>query len=463
MEGEKGTVCVTGGTGFIASWLIKTLLEQGYSVHTTIRPDPENKKDISFLTSLPGAPDKLKIFTADLRYPDSFDAAIQGCKGLVHTASPMPNEFANNESHEEVLVQRAIDGTLGILKACSRSKTMKRVLCISGMASVYLNNEKVDVMDESFWTDVDYASEMKDPFGFYVISKTLIEKAVLQFAAEHGLDLVTVIPSLVVGPFICPTLSDSLKAALAPVFGKKDDYSFLLNMSMVHVDDLARAFVFLLQHPGPTGRYICSSDTVTIQKIVEILSNTHPEFTLPTAETLAEIEGSKMPGVTSKKLMDLGFRFNYGVQDMYDGVIKCYSAKTDGQSNKMNSHSHTAPSSTRSSGYYTKCLELQQLIAGKSTWKVLIMDKVTVKVMSHSCKVADITDQGVSLVEDLFRRRQPLPTMDAIYFMQPTREKSLLTTSTKVSCQRMNIPPQKADKSREAHRELLMEEGLPIL
>ncbi|KAF3439985.1 hypothetical protein FNV43_RR18263 [Rhamnella rubrinervis] len=35
------------------------------------------------------------------------------------------------------------------------------------------------------------------------------------------------------------------------------------------------------------------------------------------------------------------------------------------------------------------------------SWKVLIMDKVTVKVMSHSCKMADITDQGISLVEDL--------------------------------------------------------------
>ncbi|XWS77201.1 hypothetical protein CRYUN_Cryun01aG0241200 [Craigia yunnanensis] len=58
-----------------------------------------------------------------------------------------------------------------------------------------------------------------------------------------------------------------------------------------------------------------------------------------------------------------------------------------------------------------------------SAWKVLIMEKVTVKVMSHSCKMADITDQGVSLVEDHFRRRQPLPSMDAIYFIQPSKEK----------------------------------------
>ncbi|KAK9154028.1 hypothetical protein Sjap_001508 [Stephania japonica] len=65
----------------------------------------------------------------------------------------------------------------------------------------------------------------------------------------------------------------------------------------------------------------------------------------------------------------------------------------------------------------------------KSTWKVLIMDKVTVKVMSYSCKMADITEEGVSLVEDLFRRRQPLPTMDAIYFIQPSRENIVMFLS----------------------------------
>ncbi|MBA0736991.1 hypothetical protein Gogos_010474 [Gossypium gossypioides] len=65
----------------------------------------------------------------------------------------------------------------------------------------------------------------------------------------------------------------------------------------------------------------------------------------------------------------------------------------------------------------------------KSSWKVLIMDKVTVKVMSHSCKMADITDQGVSLVEDIFRRRQPLPSMDVIYFIQPTKENIVMFLS----------------------------------
>eukprot|EP00249_Psilotum_nudum_P019849 c27445_g1_i3 orf=1768-3075(-) len=57
-----------------------------------------------------------------------------------------------------------------------------------------------------------------------------------------------------------------------------------------------------------------------------------------------------------------------------------------------------------------------------SDWKVLIMDEVTVKVMSYSCKMADITEEGISLVEDLNKRRQPLPALDAVYFIRPTRE-----------------------------------------
>uniref|UniRef100_A0A5B6YR19 Putative SNARE-interacting protein KEULE-like isoform X1 n=1 Tax=Davidia involucrata TaxID=16924 RepID=A0A5B6YR19_DAVIN len=65
----------------------------------------------------------------------------------------------------------------------------------------------------------------------------------------------------------------------------------------------------------------------------------------------------------------------------------------------------------------------------KSTWKVLIMDKVTVKIMSYSCKMADITEEGVSLVEDIYKRRQPLPTMDAIYFIQPTKENVIMFLS----------------------------------
>lgn len=38
-KGAKGTVCVTGATGFVASWLVKCLLDEGYHVRGAVR-DP---------------------------------------------------------------------------------------------------------------------------------------------------------------------------------------------------------------------------------------------------------------------------------------------------------------------------------------------------------------------------------------------------------------------------------------
>lgn len=57
------------------------------------------------------------------------------------------------------------------------------------------------------------------------------------------------------------------------------------------------------------------------------------------------------------------------------------------------------------------------------------MDKVTAKVMSCSCNMADITDKGVSLVEDLHKPRQPFPSMDAIYFIQLLRQNAVKVLS----------------------------------
>ncbi|KAJ8749005.1 hypothetical protein K2173_013446 [Erythroxylum novogranatense] len=324
MEGEKGTVCVTGGTGFVASWLIMRLLEHGYSVNTTIRPDPDHKRDVSFLTSLPGASEKLRIFEADLSDPESFGVAVNGCIGVFHVATPV--DFENREP-EEVVTKRAIDGMLGILKACLKAKTVKRVVYTSSASSVAFNDKDVDVMDETYWTDVEYV-RAKMTFGAsYFISKTMTEKKALEFAEEHKLDLVTVIPTFVIGPFICPKLPGSVHTSLAMLFGEKEQYGSLLSMSMVHVDDVARAHIFLFELPEARGRYNCSSHTATIQELAKFLSAKYPEFPIPTVESLKDIKGDKVAALSSEKLLKSGFRYKYGLDEMFDGAIQCCKEK----------------------------------------------------------------------------------------------------------------------------------------
>ncbi|GMJ01573.1 BRI1-5 ENHANCED 1 [Hibiscus trionum] len=184
------------------------------------------------------------------------------------------------------------------------------------------------MMDESFWSDADFVRDKLPPsLASYMISKAFTERAALEFGEQHGLEVVTVIPSFVVGPFICPKFPGSVHSVLALILGEKRRYSGLLNTSMVHVDDVARAHIFLLECPDAEGRYNCSSYTISLQKMADILSANHPEFTIPSAESLAGIEGHKYPGLSSNKLLETGFKFNHGVEEMFGDAINCCKEK----------------------------------------------------------------------------------------------------------------------------------------
>lgn len=52
VSSNKGKVCVTGASGFIASWLIKRLLESGYHVVGTVRDPGIHEHIITFLSIL---------------------------------------------------------------------------------------------------------------------------------------------------------------------------------------------------------------------------------------------------------------------------------------------------------------------------------------------------------------------------------------------------------------------------
>nr|CAB3453800.1 unnamed protein product [Digitaria exilis] len=82
-------VCVTGGGGYIASWLVKLLLARGYAVHATVR-DPGDPKN-AHLGRLDGAAENLRLFKADMLDPDALAAAVAGCEGVFHVASPVPS------------------------------------------------------------------------------------------------------------------------------------------------------------------------------------------------------------------------------------------------------------------------------------------------------------------------------------------------------------------------------------
>ncbi|KAJ6385473.1 hypothetical protein OIU77_028621 [Salix suchowensis] len=85
---KKGeVVCVTGGSGCIGSWLVRLLLERGYTVHATVK-NLKDEKETKHLESLEGANTRLRLYQIDLLDYDSIVTAINGCAGVFHLASP---------------------------------------------------------------------------------------------------------------------------------------------------------------------------------------------------------------------------------------------------------------------------------------------------------------------------------------------------------------------------------------
>ncbi|CAN1157817.1 Protein BRI1-5 ENHANCED 1 [Linum perenne] len=317
MAETKGVLCVTGGTGFIASCLITQLLHRGYTVHTTIRSS-SGERDISYLTTLPGATDRLRIFEASLEDPVSFLPAIQGCRGVFHVAHLRESRDGNTNPEAA-----AVEATVGVLRVCAESKTVKRVVFTSSIAATVpgRNNVGSDV-EESTWTDVDALRGVVGGPAFNTLSvKTATEKAAVEFADRNGMDVVTLLPAVVVGPFICPAVPTSVKLALGLLLGNKVVYE-IPRLDLVHVEDVVRAHIFVMESPDAKGRYICSSTNITSLEMWEFLSTNYPLLHLPFKESLKISGNGVVYRVSSKKLLDLGFEFKHGLGDMVDGAIQ---------------------------------------------------------------------------------------------------------------------------------------------
>ncbi|KAM7497150.1 hypothetical protein LguiA_021564 [Lonicera macranthoides] len=275
MSGAGKVVCVTGASGYIASWLVKLLLQRGYSVRASVR-DLSDPKKTEHLLALDGAKERLHLFKANLLEEGSFDSGVAGCECVFHTASPFYNEV--NDPQAE-LIDPALKGTLNVLGSCAKVPTLKRVVLTSSVAAVAYNGRPLTpdvVVDETWFSNPEICKEMK---LWYTVSKILAEDAAWKFAKEKGLDMVTINPAMVIGPLLQPTLNTSSATILNIINGAQTYPN--ATFGWVNVKDVANAHIQAFEIPSASGRYCTVERVAHCSDIVEILRKLYPSFKLP--------------------------------------------------------------------------------------------------------------------------------------------------------------------------------------
>lgn len=239
------TAFVTGGSGFVGSAVVRTLLARGKAVRAFVRrsSDLRNLQD-----------QEVDLCFGDLRDRASLDTAVQGCDEVFHVAAdyrlwvPEPRQmFAIN-----------VDGTRNVMEAAGNAG-VRRIVYTSSVATLGLSHDTESADEETPISE-------RDIIGPYKQSKFAAEALVKRMVREQGLPAVIVHPSTPIGPRDSkptPTGKIVVDAARGHMPAFVDT-----GLNVVHVDDVAEGHLLAMERGAIGGHYILGAENLTLAEIL---------------------------------------------------------------------------------------------------------------------------------------------------------------------------------------------------
>lgn len=274
-------ILVTGGTGFLGSYLLQHLVEKGMVVRAIRR----SNKPIPWIA--PAIIEKVEWVDGDVLDVVALQEAMEGVDTVIHSAAIV--SFVKKDRKE--MYQVNVDGTANVVNM-ALEKGIKRLVHISSVAALGRTAGGGHVTEEKKWE----ASKVNT---HYAISKYKAELQVWRGIAE-GLDAVILNPSTILG---YGDWHSSSCAIFRNVYEEFKWYSPGIN-GFVDVNDVARATIALMESGINEQRYIVNGDTWSFKQL---------------QDTIADNFGKKRPSkATTPFLMAVAWRLEK-IKSLFSG------------------------------------------------------------------------------------------------------------------------------------------------
>lgn len=227
-------VAVTGATGFVGSYTVRSLVEAGHRTRALVRPT----RDTSWLEEL-----GVEICRGEMTDEDALYALVEGADVVIHTAY---DSTAEGEQLE--YLRSNIFGSLTLLEF-SRLAKVRQFICTT---STYLLRSDVYTPSDVCQTPIAEDSPLVSPQNSYIMHNTVLESACQTYYVQFGLNTTAFRCAWIYG--MRPNLERTVWRDILEIVQRDKKYESTFGCDVVAVEDVARALTAAVGNPAAFGQ-----------------------------------------------------------------------------------------------------------------------------------------------------------------------------------------------------------------
>ena len=285
-------VALTGATGFVGSYTVRSLVEAGHRICALVRP----ARNASWLEEL-----GVEICRGEMTDEEALYAFVEGADVVIHTAY---DSTAENRPLE--YLRSNIFGSLTLLEL-SRLAGVRQFICTT---STYLLRSDVYTPADVSQTPIAEDSPLISPQNSYVMHNSVLESGCRTYHAQFGMNTTAFRCAWIYG--LHPNLEKTVWRNIFGTVQTDTKYESTFGCDVVAVDDVARALTATVDNPAAFGQVFNLCDMFVYNQELAQLAR---EVT----GGQAEIVQSKLPksvAISSEGVKRLGVDVHQGM----DGI-----------------------------------------------------------------------------------------------------------------------------------------------